>query len=79
MSRILNAFVTSPSEIKDTAFPEPIANSNLTFDASNWIIIGIYLFAILCIGVYFSLESKFKKKYVATSQDFFMASKSIPG
>ena len=78
MSRILNAFVTSPAETTDAFSPE-IGSGNLTFSDSNWIIVGIYLFAILCIGVYFSLESKFKKKYVATSQDFFMASKSIPG
>ena len=74
----LNAFVTSPAETKG-AFPDQIGSGNLTFSDSNWIIVGVYLFAILCIGVYFSLESKFKKKYVATSQDFFMASKSIPG
>ncbi|MDE5841905.1 MAG: hypothetical protein K2H11_02910 [Malacoplasma sp.] len=78
MSRILNAFVTSPAETTGAFSPE-IGFGNLTFSDSNWIIVGIYLFAILCIGVYFSLESKFKKKYVATSQDFFMASKSIPG
>lgn len=70
--------------VKDPAgttggFSDKIGSGEISFSDANWVIIGIYLFAILCIGIYFSFETKFKKKYVATSQDFFMASKSIPG
>ncbi|MDE5545095.1 MAG: hypothetical protein K2I76_00580 [Malacoplasma sp.] len=70
MSRILNAFVTSPAETTGAFSPE-IGSGNLTFSDSNWIIVGIYLFAILCIGVYFSLESKFKKKICCYITRFF--------
>ncbi|MBD5446084.1 MAG: hypothetical protein HDR31_02060 [Mycoplasma sp.] len=78
LHNVTNQVVTDPAAISG-AFPKEIGSGSLTFSDSNWVIVGVYLFAILCIGIYFSFESKFKKKYVATSQDFFMASKSIPG
>lgn len=56
-----------------------VGGGAIDFPDGNWVIVGVYLFAVLCIGVYFTLETKFKKKHLATSQNFFVASKSIPG
>lgn len=77
---ILNATseYKNPSEITG-GFSDKVGSGTIDFSPVNWVIIGVYLFAILCIGLYFFFETKFKKRIQATSQDFFMASKSIPG
>lgn len=68
----------SPSAITG-GFAKGIHGGNIDFQAGNWVIVAIYLLAVLGIGVYFTLETRFKKKHLATSQNFFVASKSIPG
>lgn len=69
---------SSPSQVGG-GFSNKVNSGTIDFSPINWVIIGVYLFSILCIGLYFFFETKFKKRYQATSQDFFMASKSIPG
>lgn len=61
------------------SLPKEISGGSISFAAVNWVIIGVYLFAILCIGIFFSLESKFRKSVIKTSQNYFVAPKTIPG
>lgn len=74
-----NSILTDPSNTNGAFSSKVGSNYSISFSIANWVIIGVYLFAILCIGIYFSIETKFKKKTIETSQDYFVASKSIPG
>lgn len=74
----LKSDFVNPSDIPGS-FPKEISGGSISFAAVNWVIIGVYLFAILCIGIFFSLESKFRKSVIKTSQNYFVAPKTIPG
>lgn len=71
-------FLKNPSDVSGS-LPKEISGGSISFATVNWVIIGVYLFAILCIGIFFSLESKFRKSVIKTSQNYFVAPKTIPG
>lgn len=48
------------------------------FSPINWVIIGLYLFGILVMGLFFQFQRK-KSNLQVSSQEYFKASGSVPG
>lgn len=48
------------------------------FSAANWVIIGLYLFGIFLMGLFFYFQ-RTKNKLQTSSQEYFKASNSLPG
>lgn len=71
--------MNSSINISDTEITNTVGTLK-TFDFSpiNWVIIGLYLFGILVMGLFFQFQRK-KSNLQVSSQEYFKASGSVPG